>query len=139
MIFQGPQEVEPPFFWKESGQGDLLMRLVFWHVIVILVKLWGEYFGIIRLVVYYVSNLHTSVFFHIQTLSCDTMKVAIVFVLLFATVLCRPVSCFLYHIKTTSSYSIFEFCHFFSFVCLTFVFLQMLTYFKSNMQYIFTL
>lgn len=27
---------------------------------------------------------------HIQTQSCDTMKVAIVFVLLFATVLCRP-------------------------------------------------
>lgn len=45
-------------------------------------------------------SLCVSGFLLIQTPNCDTMKVAVIFILLFATVLCRPVSYFLCRFKT---------------------------------------
>ena len=95
-------------FRKESGQGDWCggLELIFsltCHCVSCEVITAGVYFGvswlcfIVSLCCTIMFNCVTwtcifFVFLPLQTPNCDTMKVAIVFVLLFATVLCRPVS-----------------------------------------------
>lgn len=129
MYIPRPQEVpllvsshvitQPPFLGSNLRQRIYWQNSIsVWHVIVPPVKLWPPdvYFGagpsaciVIMFCCFIVYcddvllcdfSLCVSGFLPIQTPNCDTMKVAVIFILLFATVLCRPVSYFLCQVKT---------------------------------------
>lgn len=105
--------IQPPFLGRNLGKGtdvEAWSSFSVWHVIVFPVKLlppacilvshqlcvsWLCFIVSLCCTIMFNCVTWTCVFFGFlpfQTPNCDTMKVAIVFVLLFATVLCRPVS-----------------------------------------------